>query len=277
MPDTEAAKSSGIRPAVPGSQIERSRIASVPAPQDEIVPRTPRAGKVRNRVIPEATLESAPAKPAPDVAAKQASEKAASEKAASEKAASEKAKIREEAELAKVELARQQAERRAEAIEAAGRLSALTNELASAVSQASAIEKSRTRDRIAAVAVALVLTALVVFQRLSPSVARVPAVAAEQPHQSSGVSEIRLQKERAPMTLARSLDRLNFVIASAGRRPQDVLLAVRASGGEDRCPFVWTEGQVALIYRSGMTMNSVTDTLARCAEAVELLPTDRMR
>ena len=44
------------------------------------------------------------------------------------------------------------------------------------------------------------------------------------------------------MTLARSLDRLNFVIASAGRRPQDVLLAVRASGGEDRCPFVWTDG-----------------------------------
>jgi hypothetical protein len=56
-----------------------------------------------------------------------------------------------------------------------------------------------------------------------------------------------------------------------------VLLAVRAAGGADRCPFVWTDGQVSLIYRSGMSMMSVTDTLSRCAEAVELLPTDRMQ
>ncbi len=261
MPDTEAAKRSGIKPAVPGSQIERSRIAAVPAPQNEIIPKTPRAGKSRSRAIPEVTPKSAPARPAPDAAAK----------APSEKAASEKAKIGEEAEQAKLELARQQAERRAEAIEAAGRLSAARNELATALSQASAIEKSQTRDRIAAFAVAVLLTALVVFQRLSPSVAHVPAALPSQPQPTSLVSQVRLEKERVPVTLARSLDRLNFVIASAGRRPQDVLLAVRASGGADRCPFVWTDGQVALIYRSGMAMSSVTDTLSRCAEAVELL------
>jgi hypothetical protein len=208
------------------------------------------------------TTKSAPAKPAPDAAVK---------------AASEKVKIGEEAEQAKVELARQQAERRAEAIEAAGRLSAIKNELATALSQASAIEKSQTRDRLAAFAVAVLLIALVVFQRLSPSVAHVSAALPSQPQPTSLVSQVRLEKERAPVTLARSLDRLNFVIASAGRRPQDVLLAVRASGGADRCPFVWTDGQVALVYRSGMTMSSVTDTLSRCAEAVELLPTDRMR
>jgi hypothetical protein len=98
------------------------------------------------------------------------------------------------------------------------------------------------------------------------------------PREASPVSEVRLERERGPVTLARSLDRLNFVIASAGgRRPQDVLVAVRASGGADRCPFVWSDGQVSLIYRGGMTMNSVTDTLTRCAEAVEVLSTDRMR
>ena len=210
---------------------------------------------------------SPPAKPAPDVAGK----------AASENAASEKAKIREEAELAKIELARQQAERRAEAIEVAGRLSAVQNELATALSAASAIGKSQTRDRIAAVAVAIVLTAVVVFQGIPSSRARVPALSPAQSQQTSAVSEIRLERERGPVTLARSLDRLNFVIASAGRRPQDVLLAVRASGGADRCPFVWTEGQVALIYGSGISMSSVTDTLSRCAEAVELLPTGRMQ
>jgi hypothetical protein len=234
----------------------------VPAVHEEIVPRTPRPGKSRSRATAEVTPASAPAKPAPDLAAK---------------AASEKAKIREEAELAKLELARQQAERRAEAIEAEGRLSAVQNELATALRQASAIGKSQTRDRIAAVVVAIVLAALVVFQRLiPPSGGRVPVVSPAPSQQPSVVSEIRLERERGPVTLARSLDRLNFVIASAGKTPQDVLLAVRASGGAESCPFVWTEGQVALIYRSGMTMSSVTDTLSRCAEAVELLPTDRM-
>jgi hypothetical protein len=234
----------------------------VPAVHEEIVPRTPRPGKSRSRATAEVTPASAPAKPAPDLAAK---------------AASEKAKIREEAELAKLELARQQAERRAEAIEAEGRLSAVQNELATALRQASAIGKSQTRDRIAAVAVAIVLAALVVFERLAPSGARVPVVSLSQSQQSSAVSEIRLERERGPVTLARSLDRLNFVIASAGRRPEDVLLSVRASEGGDRCPFVWADGQVSLVYRSGMSMSSVTDTLSRCAEAVELLPTDRMR
>jgi hypothetical protein len=262
MPDTEGARSSGIKPAAPGSQIERSRIAAVPAPQEQILPKTPRAGKSRSRTIPEVTPKSAPVKPTPDPAAKEASEKA---------------KLREEAELAKVELARQQAERRAEAMEAAGRLSAVKNELATALSQASAIEKSQMRDRIAGVAVALVLAALVAFSRLPASRARVQAALPAPHQQASIVSEIRLQKERGPVSMARSLDRLNFVIASAGLRPQDVLLAVRASGGADRCPFVWADGQVSLIYRNGMAMSSVTDTLSRCAEAVELLPTDRMR
>lgn len=262
MPDTEAAKSSGGRRAVPGAQIERSRIASVPALHEEIIPRTPRPGKIRTRTIPAVM----PA-PAPDPAARKISENAASEKA----------KIREQAELARLELARQQAERRAEAIEAASRLLAVQKELATAVSQASASGKAQTRDRIAAAAVAIVLIALVVFQHLSSSRARFPVASTSQAEQTSAASEIRLERERGPVTLARSLDRLNFVIASAGRRPQDVLFAVRASGGADRCPFIWTEGQVALIYGGGMSMNSVTDTLSRCAEAVELLPTDRRR
>ena len=262
MPDTEVAKSSGMKPAVPGSQIERSRIAAVPAPQEQILPKTPRAGKSRNRVIPAVTPRAAAVKPAPDPAAREASERA---------------KIREEAELVKVELARQQVERRAEAIEAAGQLSAVKNELSTARSHAIAIEKSQTRDRIAVIAIALVLAALAVFPRLPASGPRVEAALPPPPQPASLVSEGRLEKERGPVTLARSLDRLNFVIASAGRKPQDVLLAVRASGGADRCPFVWNDGQVSLIYHSGMTMSSVTDTLSECAEAVVLLPIDRMR
>jgi hypothetical protein len=261
-----------MKPALPGSQIERSRIAAVPAPQEQILPKTPRAGKSRNRVIPQVTPNAAPVKPAPDLAAR-----AASEKAASEKEASERARIREEAELVKVELARQKAERRAEAIEAAGQLSAVKNELSTALSQAIAIEKSQTRDRIAVVAIALMLAALATFPRLPASGPRIEAALPQPPQRASLVSEVRLEKERGPVTLARSLDRLNFVIASAGRKPQDVLLAVRASGGADRCPFVWNDGQVSLIYHSGMTMSSVPDTLSACAEAVVLLPTDRMR
>jgi hypothetical protein len=212
------------------------------------------------------TPKSAPATPAPAPAPNPAA-----------KEASEKAKINAEAELVKVELARQQAERRAEAIEAAGRLSAVKNELATALSQTSAVEKSQTRDRIAAVAVALMLAALAAFPRFPASGARVEAALPAPPQRAPLVSEVRLERERVPVTLARSLDRLNFVIASTGRRPQDVLLAVRGSGGADRCPFVWNDGQVSLIYHSGMAMNSVTDTLFRCAEAVELLPTERMR
>src|SRR6202012_1069302 len=135
----------------------------------------------------------------------------------------------------------------------------------------------QTRDRIAAVAIAMVLAALAAFPRFPAAGARVEGSLPAPPPQVARVSEVRFEKERGPVTLARSLDRLNFVIASAGRRPQDVLLAVRASGGADRCPFVWNDGQVSLIYHSGMTMSSVTDTLSECAEAVVLLPIDRMR
>jgi hypothetical protein len=260
MPDTEAGKSSGVRPTVPGSQIERSRIASVPAPQNEIIPRTPRAGKIRRRTVAEPAPASTAVKHAPvNAVGAEPVESEAAAKALAEKAAAENAKAASEAK------------------ETAARLAVVRTELTTALNQTSAIKRSQRRDRMTAVAAVVVLTALVAFQRLPASGTRVQAARPAPPQHDPLVSEIRLEPERGPVTLARSLDRLNFVIASAGRRPQDVLLAVRASGGADRCPFLWNDGQVSLIYRGGMTMSSVTDALSRCAEAVELLPTDRLR
>jgi|GEM_PF-2915270 len=69
------------------------------------------------------------------------------------------------------------------------------------------------------------------------------------------------------------IDRLNSALSTVGRgKPEDVLVAIRAFKDPAVCPFVWSDGQISLIYSgTGMTLKSMAETLTRCAKVVEQL------
>ncbi len=80
-----------------------------------------------------------------------------------------------------------------------------------------------------------------------------------------------LSESRAAFT--EGINRLTSALATAGRgEPQDVLVAARAFRDPAICPFVWSDGQIALIYSGkGMTLKSMAESLTRCAKVVEQL------
>jgi hypothetical protein len=175
-----------------------------------------------------------------------------------------------------LELERQKQERKAEATQAAAKLSLARNELTIAEPRP---ENRRARHATIAVitAVAIVGSA-VAFWRTSFT-QRNPAVAAmqtvrEYPSKSSPVASSAdvFPKEPSPepgAALSSAMTQLDIVLSSfPGREPEDVLR--EASERDHSCRMQWNDGNPSLLFGGGVS-NSLSSTITQCAEAVKRL------
>ena len=205
------------------------------------------------------------------------------------------AKVKLERHHALRELERQKQERRAEATEAAAKLSLARKEL-TASSVAGTITDPRPENRRVRHATIAVITAVAIvgsavafwrssftqFTRSHPSaemkdstapVAVMQAVR-EYPSKSSpvaGSADVfpRGLSPEPGAALTSAMTQLDIVLSSfPGRKPEDILR--EASKRDHSCRMQWNDGNPSLLFGGGAS-NSLTSTITQCAEAVKRL------